>query len=350
MNSHRNTNFFLTMILWLGVIFSAACSSPGDDNNSDPTNTDSVIDSASDDSEQSSDSETVDGNTQIDDSNSDDNSLTENVGSDVDSNVEETDPSATDTETDSDAKKTVVSSTDSTTDDADDSESDSVFIDSESDSESATSETEDTGTTGTDTGASVASGEINVRFKQGSASGGPIVYVMWLENSAGTFIQNLFICKSLLNGSLTGTALPYWQMNKKANSETDGITGATVLPEVSITRDIASEATDKFTVYMELDHSYDENDWFSSDQPALVYGVDVDLNSATKEYTLDPIGWTPMSKKTFNNMTGSPSYEAGELCTEMRYITHSESNNNFGDPNPDESATGMVDILTVRVN
>jgi hypothetical protein len=224
-----------------------------------------------------------------------------------------------------------------------------------SDTGSGTPEDSETGTPGdtadseSETGNGGDVEQLTVHYEAGDAQGGDVIYVMWIENAAKTFVQNLFICEKLLNGKLTGIALPFWSLNRKNSSEIDGLSGATRLPEVSITSDIPAEASAQFTVYVELDHSWDDNDWFG-DQPALLYAADIDLTTSRTEYTLTPLGWTPESRTTFQTMAGSPSYEAGELCTEMRYITHSQDGNDFGDPDADRSATNMVQTLTVRLH
>ena len=252
------------------------------------------------------------------------------VGSDSESDETGTEPRSTDTRDDTESGTSGDSET-------------SVPIDTATNIDTATADTE---SETVDVGDAE---QLTVHYEAGDAQGGPIVYVMWLENAAKTFVQNLFICNKLLDGSLTGTALPYWSLNRKDSAEIDGLSGATQLPEISVTRGISAEATQQFTVYVELDHSWDGNDWFG-DQPALLYAADIDLTSSRAEYSLTPLGWTPESRTTFQSMDGKPSFEGGELCTEMRYITHSQSGNDFGDPDPDRSATNMVQSLTVRLH
>ncbi len=189
-------------------------------------------------------------------------------------------------------------------------------------------------------------GTLTVHYEEGSTRGGPIVYVMWLENEARTFVQHLYVCKRLLDNSLAGVALPHWQLNKRKKSSVDGVSGATRHPQIVVTRAIPKEAGTRFTVYAELDHSWDSNDWFG-DQPAVVYAVDVDLNTPQTEYTLAPIGWSAERESTVSSLPGASGFDTGNICEDMRYITHSKSGDTFGAPNPDRAATNMVKKLTV---
>jgi hypothetical protein len=187
---------------------------------------------------------------------------------------------------------------------------------------------------------------MTVHYEEGSTQGGPIVYVMWLENEARTFVQHLYVCRRLLDNSLTGVALPHWQLNKRKKSSVDGVSGATRHPQIVVTRAIPKEAGTRFTVYAELDHSWDSNDWFG-DQPAVVYAVDVDLNKPRMAYTLAPIGWSAEKESTVRSLPGAQGFDTGNICEDMRYITHSKNGDTFGAPNPDRAATNMVKKLTV---
>ncbi len=339
----NNTNYYyyLCVLFLLGISFgTTACSDEGDasgetlDSAAD-TATTSTSDSGTATTAGETDSQFV---PETDTVSADTGTMT---GSDSDSDAVSTEPRSTDPlDTQSESSSDTMKGTEGGT--SDDSET-SFPNDTASDNDTATadseSETVDVGD----------AEQLTVHYEAGDAQGGPIVYVMWLENAAKTFVQNLFICNKLLDGSLTGTALPYWSLNLKDSAEIDGLSGATQLPEISVTRDIPAEATQQFTVYVELDHSWDDNDWFG-DQPALLYAADIDLTASRTEYPLTPLGWTPESRTTFQSMDGKPSFEGGELCTEMRYITHSQSGNDFGDPDPDRSATNMVQSLTVRLH
>lgn len=187
---------------------------------------------------------------------------------------------------------------------------------------------------------------MTVHYEEGNAQGGPIVYVMWLESESRSFVQHLYVCKRLLDNSLTGVALPHWQLNNRKKSSVDGVSGATRHPQITVTRAIPREAGTRFTVYAELDHSWDSNDWFG-DQPAVVYAVDVDLNNTQREYNLSPIGWSAEKESTVSSLPGVSEFDTGNMCEDMRYITHSKSGDSFGAPNPGRAATNMVKKLTV---
>ena len=175
-----------------------------------------------------------------------------------------------------------------------------------------------------------------------------VVYVIWVENESRTFVQNLYICARVLDGSLTGDALPYWALHKKNHSTVDGLSGATIAPEFTITRDLSNMVGNRFTIYAEVDHSFDDNDWFNN-QPALLYAANVDLSNIQSTYTLSPIGWTKMAENRYTNTAGGPTSADGELNTEMRYITNHASDGGFGGED-NRTATSIVDTIVARLN
>jgi hypothetical protein len=186
------------------------------------------------------------------------------------------------------------------------------------------------------------------------------IYVAWIENSSGTFIQNLAICKKLLDGSITGTyVLPYWKTNvypKSDTTEVDAVTSATLTnQDFTLTaRSLKDTNQRKFTVYFEIDRSRDPNDWFTN-QPALLYSAAVNLDdSSTTEYTLSPVGWTrdidTSTSTDYNENVDTsgdpPTVALGTLQTELRYITDTKP---FGTADSD-SAENMVKsvVLTIQ--
>ncbi|MBN2340070.1 MAG: hypothetical protein JXX29_14950 [Deltaproteobacteria bacterium] len=218
--------------------------------------------------------------------------------------------------------------------------------DSDSDTDTDTDNDDDRDTDSTNQIVSTdGADEITVTLIEDPDNSPPIVYVIWLENEDHTFVQNLYICSRVIDGSLTGTPLPYWYMNKRNNSEIDGLSGATVVPSFTVSRELAEEASGNITVYAEVDHSFDNNDWFIN-QPALLYAVDVNLNQIHASYTMTPIGWTKASQNTYTAAVGAPTTEDGELNTEMRYITHTSSDGGFGEED-ERSATHMVESIRV---
>lgn len=191
---------------------------------------------------------------------------------------------------------------------------------------------------------------IEVNFDYGedfSSSAWKNIYVCWLEDDDSDFRQNLVICNKLVNGGLTGTALPYWKMNVypgSGQSEVDAVTSATIAnADFNISQKISNQSIKKFKLYFEIDRSFEPNDWFS-DQPALLYAVSIDLDDNINEYELDFIGWTP-NENTENIIENTPK---GNLQEEVRYITHLKDNNTFGLLD-ERSATRMVEKITVSM-
>ena len=189
---------------------------------------------------------------------------------------------------------------------------------------------------------------VYVDFECGEAlspSDRPNIYVIWMENETTSFLQNIFICKKLIYGGLTGTALPYWKVNKyplSSADEVDAVTSATVANKDFTVSAVLKDSTVKnFKLYFEIDHSFDPNDWFSN-QPALLYEADINLNDTLFE--LAPIGWTP-NEDTENLI---PSTPMGKLENEMRYITNLKDGSSFGAVDS-RSSTNMVKKISVRI-
>jgi hypothetical protein len=173
------------------------------------------------------------------------------------------------------------------------------------------------------------------------------IYVVWIQNTDQSFIQNLKICQKLISGGLTGTALPYWKTKiypNSQNAEVDAVTSATIgNSNFTITSVIKNLDIKQFTVYLETDRSFDPNDWFS-DQPALLYSTNVDLESNVNEYELTPCGWTP-NENTQNIINNTP---IGILQKDMRYITNLKNGTTFGG-NDSRSATSMVEKIILKI-
>ncbi len=172
------------------------------------------------------------------------------------------------------------------------------------------------------------------------------IYTIWLENQSG-FIQNICVCKKLINGGLTGTALPYWKVNKypiSSSSEIDAVTSATKAnTSFSVSTQLKDSSVRKFTLYFEIDRSFEPNDWFT-DQPALLYSADINLDGNTSEYELTPLGWTP-NEGTQNIIPNTPK---GQLQKEMRYITNHKEGSTFGTADA-RGATKMVKKISVKI-
>ncbi|MBN2530554.1 MAG: hypothetical protein JXR76_29475 [Deltaproteobacteria bacterium] len=189
--------------------------------------------------------------------------------------------------------------------------------------------------------------DISVQYTMGSNTSPSIVYAIWVENYDANFIRPIYICKRLTDGSLTGTALPYWsvtRLNRADASEVDAVTGATVgNADFTVTETVSIPALSNITVYVEVDHSFDNNDWFDN-QPAILYATSFNLPVSQKNQSLSFIGWTP-NELTRNVIPNTPM---GVLQSETRYITHHKEGSGFGDAD-DRSSTHMVGQLKATV-
>jgi hypothetical protein len=191
---------------------------------------------------------------------------------------------------------------------------------------------------------------ITVNFEYGinlSPTAYKNIYVIWIEDTTSNFIQNISICQKLIVGGLTGTALPYWKVNKYPGSqmsEIDAVTSATKAnTNFSVSAVLKDNTVRKFVLYFEVDRAYEPNDWFS-DQPALLYSVKIDLDDIKSEYELLPTGWTP-NEITQNVIPNTPK---GKLQTEMRYITNLKSGLSFGGADS-RTSTKMVNKITAVI-
>lgn len=186
------------------------------------------------------------------------------------------------------------------------------------------------------------------------------VYVAWIENTESGFIQNITVCKKLVNNSLTGIVLPFWKINKYplSKNEADAISSATI-QDKSFKKyfNLKDSSIKKFTIYFELDRSNEYNDWFTDkraqgapnyvqDQPAILYKADVDLDdTAVKIHELKLYAWTPndQTERIIADMkTGTP-------VLETRYITHKKDGDTFGDWDNDNRIDRMVGSITLTI-
>jgi len=173
------------------------------------------------------------------------------------------------------------------------------------------------------------------------------IYVIWIEDKTSGFIQNINVCQKLITGGLAETALPFWKMNKylvSSSAEVDAVTSATIAnSDFSVSAVLKDTAVREFVLYFEIDRAYESNDWFS-DQPALLFSTNINLDESKSIYELLPIGWTP-NEKTQNIIQDTPM---GKLQNEMRYITNLKAGSSFGAADT-QSATKMVKKITATV-
>ena len=192
--------------------------------------------------------------------------------------------------------------------------------------------------------------ELRVNFEYGvslSPTAYKNIYVIWIENHALDFIQNINVCQKLITGGLTGTVLPYWKMNKypvSSGSEVDAVSSATIAnSNFSVSAILKDSTVRNFVLYFEIDRAYEPNDWFP-DQPSLLYSTTINLDESPHIYELLPAGWTP-NEESQNTIQNTPM---GTLQSEMRYITHHKTGSSFGVADS-QSATKMVKKITATV-
>lgn len=173
------------------------------------------------------------------------------------------------------------------------------------------------------------------------------IYAIWIEDSTAGFIQNLSVSQKLIKGGLTGTALPYWKINKypiSSKNEIDAVTSATKAnTNFSVSSVLKDKNVRKFVLYFEVDRAYEPNDWFS-DQPALLYSAKINLDDTTAVYELMPLGWTPNE----NQQNIIPNTPKGKLQTDMRYIANTKLGLSFGAADA-RSSTKMVKKISATL-
>ncbi|MBN1499699.1 MAG: hypothetical protein JW982_06080 [Spirochaetes bacterium] len=189
--------------------------------------------------------------------------------------------------------------------------------------------------------------EIQITYNEGRVWQGTQVYGIWLENSTKSTVLPILITGRILNSyGQMATGLAYWRLNSRnlmTQAQIDAVTTATPnLPAGAsdnlVGRQIATpipagattrgrggfsviknipDGLRKFTVYFELEHSWDANTYFG-DQPAILYKAVVDLDAfpASGEVNFVFAGWTPYSTVTIDGV----SRPAGVLQTNDTYI------------------------------
>jgi|GEM_PF-1703378 len=204
----------------------------------------------------------------------------------------------------------------------------------------------------TETNTSYAGTSLELIFDKGSEfdEGWAPQYVIWIEDSMGFFIQNLYVCQSPGTNHMRGgsthranpQAVPYWAhkacieqeywISTASNSgkfmtetdtdaeldliyiaiptgepggpvpaDLDSVTGATIYTDFTLESKLKATTETSFRILFEINRSYDNNAYYTSgfsadkyyrgsDQPSLVYAADIDLSSSQKIYELELIG------------------------------------------------------------
>jgi hypothetical protein len=159
----------------------------------------------------------------------------------------------------------------------------------------------------------------------------PPQIAIWLEDVDGRYLTTLYASKKIATRSWVSAhsnprneALPYWSHRCKELPLTDGMTGATPRNSFDV-RMHDKVGLRQFSVMIEVNHSIDWNDAYpenaktgdanysggdeGSGQPALVYGIDVDLDSDRNTFEAFLIGHS------------SPDGTDGEIHHDMDGIT-----------------------------
>lgn len=170
-----------------------------------------------------------------------------------------------------------------------------------------------------------------ISFQAGKAFNHP-TFSFWLEQMDESYIQTLFVTKSLATGiyghgdkgggewkreageARRPSTLPYWLHKRgiKAPDNTylptpenpvpDAYTGATPNQNFVLTVKADEKLTGKFRLLMEINQTWDFNNFWTNSkypndknykascQPSLIYAVTIDTNNPQEAYYLNPIG------------------------------------------------------------
>ncbi|MBN1523761.1 MAG: hypothetical protein JW904_04715 [Spirochaetales bacterium] len=178
-----------------------------------------------------------------------------------------------------------------------------------------------------------------------------VSYAAWAADATENMVQHLFVTQRVHDYSLASNSTPlsYWEENYRGQTvtgEVDAVTGATQKnTDFTITAEYLYPTVRTFRLYFEIDHSFDGNDWFAGEQPGIIYYADIDLDSVTTKYILQPLGWAHAY-----SLSAPFSIAPGTMYDDMRYVTYTKSGSDFGTPYTDNTpATHMVNTLTVTV-
>ena len=180
---------------------------------------------------------------------------------------------------------------------------------------------------------------LELLFTRGSEHNHPLMAI-WIEDIDSNFVETIYVAESIGTGYFRyGTpsegrwmpgpvrrpaALPYWGHKRgvraddgyyipdRDNPVPDAITGPTPKSSFVIYFRAPSGGLRQFRLLFEINQSWDWNDhwtnnkfpgdphYMSSSQPALVYEVNVDLDSGIGEYELQAIGHSHWSGQNGN--------------------------------------------------
>lgn len=166
----------------------------------------------------------------------------------------------------------------------------------------------------------------------------------WLEDLEGRYISTIYVTQKISNGSFIPTddmfktvsrpeSLPYWAhqrgvsyagnsvMPTANNTDLDGMTGATPLGNYDVRSKLNTDLR-QFKVMMEINRSYDFNDFYSKDkypddkvysgsgssgQPSVIYSAEINLDENKHTYIMQAIGhghYSGQDGKLYKNFEG----------------------------------------------
>jgi len=149
----------------------------------------------------------------------------------------------------------------------------------------------------------------------------------WLEDLDGQYISTIYVTQKISNGSFVSTedifntvsrpeSLPYWAhqrgvnytdgslMPSTTNTDLDGVTGATPLGNYDVRSKVNADLR-QFKVMMEINRSYDFNDFYTKDkypddaiysgsgssgQPSVIYAAHINLDDNQQAYFMQAVG------------------------------------------------------------
>jgi hypothetical protein len=193
---------------------------------------------------------------------------------------------------------------------------------------------------------------ITIRFEQGKEHNHPL-FAIWLTDEKGSFIQTLYISKSIGSGVFDKAnrkegkwqsgeiqrpaTLPFWAHQRgiineygtylptPRQPEADAYTGATPAASFVLHSKTEKPLNGKYKIRLELNQSWDWNEFWTNDkfpndkeyktssQPAVVYEADIDTNNPAAEITMKPIGHSH-----YSGADGSLNTDLSTLTTALK--------------------------------
>jgi hypothetical protein len=189
---------------------------------------------------------------------------------------------------------------------------------------------------------------IEIEMIKGKSHNHP-TFAIWIEDTAGKYIQTLYITKAISQGIFEhgdnsgGTwkpgevrrpaALPYWAHKRGIKNEDgsfeptpkrkvpDAYSGATPAGSFKLSTRTDNELRGKVKILMEINQPWDWNEFWNNNlypddidyktscQPAVVYSAIVDMDRPETKIQLEPVGHSHYSGKS------------GELFTDLSTFT-----------------------------